>query len=179
MHDGRFLAVKESKCVGDLIRPPEHLFFTEKLFASTGVHQESAKVLAGHVIHNDIIARTVRENIRDFRQVGMVKTRKNSGLAQELFAGLLSYIFREGVVVFDFLQGALASLETLVVGKVNGSHAAFSDAFSNFIAATQYLLILEGWEQWFSLIFLQMRCCALCRCFGVVCINMRVSAIVL
>jgi hypothetical protein len=80
----------------------------------------------------------------------MIKTRENGCLAQELFASLISDIFRESAVVFDFLQRALAALEAGVIGEINGSHPALTDPFSDLITATQYLPSLEGWKQRFS-----------------------------
>jgi hypothetical protein len=77
----------------------------------------------------------------------MIETRQYGCLAQELVAGFLSNVFREGTVVFNFLQRTLAALETGVVCKVNGPHATLANAFSDFIAAAQYLPALEGWEQ--------------------------------
>jgi hypothetical protein len=80
----------------------------------------------------------------------MIETRKNSSLAKELFAGFASYFFREGAVVFDFLQGTLTSLEPRVIGKVNRTHAALTDPFTDLVAATQDLPVLQGWEHLFS-----------------------------
>src|SRR6266511_1165807 len=80
----------------------------------------------------------------------MIETRENSCLAQELVAGFISDFFREGAVVFDFFQRALAALETGVIGKINGSHSALTDPFTDLITAAQYLPVLEGWKQLFS-----------------------------
>jgi hypothetical protein len=67
-----------------------------------------------------------------------------------LFAGFISYIFREGVIVLDFLQRALAALEPGVIGEINGAHSALTDPLADFIATAQHLPVLEGWEQCFS-----------------------------
>ena len=136
--------------IGDLVRPGEHFFFLEERLVAACFQQQSAQILAGDIVHDQVIARTVRKEIRDFWQVGMVETRENSSLAQELFAGFFSYVFREGAVIFDFLQRALTSLETGIVGKVDGTHAALTDPFPDLVAAAQYLPVLEGWEQLFS-----------------------------
>jgi hypothetical protein len=64
----------------------------------------------------------------------MVKARENSRLAQELFAGFFSYVLREGAVVFDLFQSAFATLETDVIGQVDGTHAALTDPFADLVA---------------------------------------------
>jgi len=80
----------------------------------------------------------------------MIKTRENGCLAQELFAGLVADIFREGAVILNLFQRALAALETNVVGEINGSHSALTNPLADLVAAAQYLPILQGWEQCFS-----------------------------
>jgi len=69
----------------------------------------------------------------------VIKTRENSRLTQELVAGFISYVLREGAVVFDFLQRALTTFETCIFGKVNGTHAALSDPLNDAVSAAQYL----------------------------------------
>ena len=80
----------------------------------------------------------------------MIETREDGCLAQELFAGLISDIFREGVVVLDLFQRALAALETDVIGEINGPHSTLTNPLADLITAAQYLPILQGWEQCFS-----------------------------
>src|SRR5512138_499342 len=150
MDNGWFLAMQERQSIGNLVCPGEHIRFFEEKFLSTRFQQQSSQIIARDKIHNEIIARPIGKEIRDFWQVGMVKTRENGCLAQELFAGLISYVFREGVVVFDFFQRALAALETGVVSEINGSHSALTDPLLDLIATAQYLPILQGWEQCFS-----------------------------
>jgi hypothetical protein len=76
----------------------------------------------------------------------MIETRKDGRLAQKLVAGFFSDFFREGAVVFDFLERALAAFETGIFGKVNGSHSTLSDPFLDPVTAAQHLPVFEGWE---------------------------------
>ena len=121
-----------------------------KIFFSTGFQQQSSQIIARDKIHNEIIARPIGKEIGNFWQVGMIKTRENSCLAQKLFAGLISDIFREGVVILDLFQRALAALETDVIGEINGPHSALTNPLADLIATAQHLPVLEGWEQCFS-----------------------------
>jgi hypothetical protein len=80
----------------------------------------------------------------------MVETRENGCLVEELLTGFSPDVFWESAVVFDFLERALAALETGVIGEINGAHSALTNPFSDLVAATQYLPSLEGWKQLFS-----------------------------
>jgi hypothetical protein len=80
----------------------------------------------------------------------MIETREYSGLAKKLVAGLISNVLREGAIVFDFLQGTQASLESGILCEVNRAHPALADPLAYLIAAAQYLPVLERWEQCFS-----------------------------
>src|SRR5688572_9122544 len=95
----------------------------------------------------------------------MVETRQHCCLAQKLIAGLIANIFRKGAVVLDFLQRALAALQSGVVGEIDRAHSALTDPLSNFIAAAQYLPVLKRWEQCFSFGYstMVMFLTALCR----------------
>jgi hypothetical protein len=65
----------------------------------------------------------------------VIETREHSRLAQELIAGFISNFFREGAFIFDFLQRAFTAFEAGIVGKVNGTHAALPDPFTDLVAA--------------------------------------------
>src|SRR5512132_2440333 len=77
----------------------------------------------------------------------MIKARQDSGLAQELLTGFIANFFRESAVVFDLFQSTLSTLQASILGKINGSYSALTDSLTDLVAATQYLPILERWEQ--------------------------------
>jgi hypothetical protein len=139
--------MEKNKRARQLICPRKHIFFWQEGFVTARFDQQSAQILAGDVIHHEIIARSVGEKIGNFGEIGVIETRKDSCLAQKLVAGFFSDIFREGAIVFDFLQRTLAALEASIIRKINGSHAALANAFADLITTSQYLPTLERREQ--------------------------------
>src|SRR5512138_2504440 len=147
MDNRRILHMPKSEGARNLICPREYILFGQECFIAACFNHQCAQIVAGDVIHDEIIAWTVGEEIRHLGKIGMIETRKNSCLAQKLIAGFFAYIFREGTIVFDFLQSTLATLETNIVCKVNGSHATLPNALADLIATAQYLPSLERREQ--------------------------------
>jgi hypothetical protein len=45
--------------------------------------------------------------------------------------------------VFDFFEGATASLQAEIIGKVDITHAALADTLTNAITAAQYFSIFQ------------------------------------
>src|SRR5581483_1411478 len=121
-------------------------------------------IVAGNIIHDEIIARAVREIICDFWKIGMIETRENSGLAQGLLAGLFTNIVREVAVVFHFFQRAQTSLQPQIISQINGTCAALSDSFTDPVTAMQDLAVFQCEGQ--SSPSLRLR--FLCVRFGVV-----------
>ena len=97
----------------------------------------------------------------------MIETRKDRGLAQELVASLISNVFGESAVILDFLQRALAALESGIVCEIDRAHPALADPLADLITTTQHLPILEGWEQCFSFWVPELWLCFRQICFGV------------
>jgi hypothetical protein len=74
----------------------------------------------------------------------MVQPRKHSSLAQKLLAGFPENFLSESTVVFNFLKRTAATFQSQVLSKVNISHAACTDALTDFITTAKYLSNFEG-----------------------------------
>src|SRR5687767_4343305 len=146
VHNRWILHVQECEGIRDLFCPCQHFLFGQEFFMSASLHHQCAQVTAWHIIHYEVVAGTMREEIRDLWQVGVIETRKHSSLAQELLAGFISNFFREGTVVLNFLQRAFTTLEAGIIGQINGTHSALTDPFTDLVAPAQDLPAFEGWQ---------------------------------
>ena len=80
--------MQEMQRISQLVGPVEHLLFPQEGVMTARFQHQVAQIVTWHEVHHQVIALPAGEKIGYFGQVGVIETRKHSGLAQELFAGL-------------------------------------------------------------------------------------------
>jgi len=69
----------------------------------------------------------------------VIQTRQHGCLAQKLLAGFAHHFRGKRAVMFHFLQGALATFQPLVIGKVDAAHPTLPDHPADAVSAAQYI----------------------------------------
>ena len=123
--------------VANLTRPVQDLLLWYEALIAAGIEHDGAQILAGHIVHYQIVARPAGEEVGNFGEVGVIEARQNGSLPQKLLPGILSYILRKAAVILHLFESTEASFQSYIVGKINRACAALSDPFSDLIAGTQ------------------------------------------
>ena len=132
MDDRVFLVVEEVEGFEQLVGPVEHLLDREGL---VGLLHDAVQVLAGDVLHHEVLPVVLEEMIADARQGGMLETVKKTCFALDRPAVIIVHAER-------FLDRDDAA-EPLVRGDIDRAHAPLADLFIDPIALLKDLSRLD------------------------------------
>src|SRR6266478_3734471 len=99
------------------------------------ISEDHGRLLAMQEFHHQKMARTLGKEIGEGWQIGMVQTRKNPGLRQEILngLGLLVRRYRREAHLLDSADSSPPGVPRLI----HGGHSPMSDRLHNHVAPVQ------------------------------------------
>jgi hypothetical protein len=99
--------------------PGKDIFLREKgTFTASMIH-EQLQILTWDKIHHKVITLIFGKEVRYFREIWVIKARKDRGLTIELLMSLFSHFLGEAFVLVHLLKRTKTSGETVIFGKVD------------------------------------------------------------
>jgi hypothetical protein len=132
-----FLRVQIAERIAELCSPVENLSLFQQPSASNGLVEYLSQVATSHKIHHKIFTVIFGKVIRNFRQIGVVKTRQNTGLTMELLLRLEKHLLVRAQVWLDFFYRTETPFEADIFCPIHSTHPALPDRGENAVTLAQ------------------------------------------